>query len=103
MPKGSDLVPVGKTILVPIAFYSKRYKTVSDIPTGATIAIPNDPANEARTLLLLETTGLIKLKPECGLQGHALRHCREPRRTSNSSSWKQPSSLARWTTFMPPR
>jgi D-methionine transport system substrate-binding protein len=66
--RGYDLVPVGKTILVPIAFYSKRYKSVDEIPAGATIAIPNDPSNEARTLLLLETTGLIKLRPNAGFK-----------------------------------
>ena len=66
--RGYDLVPVGKTVLVPIAFYSKRYKSVDEIPSGATIAIPNDPSNEARTLLLLETTGLIKLRPDAGFK-----------------------------------
>jgi D-methionine transport system substrate-binding protein len=66
--RGYDLVPVGKTVLVPIAFYSKRFKSVDEIPAGATIAIPNDPSNEARTLLLLETTGLIKLRPNAGFK-----------------------------------
>jgi D-methionine transport system substrate-binding protein len=48
--------------------YSKRFKAVDEIPVGATIAIPNDPSNEARTLLLLETTGLIKLRPNAGFK-----------------------------------
>ncbi len=77
--QGFDLVPVGKTILVPIAFYSKRYKTVGEIPAGATIAIPNDPANEARTLLLLETTGLIKLKPNIGFKATPLDIAENPK------------------------
>lgn len=66
--RGYDLVPVGKTVLVPIAFYSKRHKSVGEIPSGATVAIPNDPSNEARTLLLLETTGLIKLRQGAGFK-----------------------------------
>jgi D-methionine transport system substrate-binding protein len=45
-----------------------QQKSVNDIPAGATIAIPNDPSNEARTLLLLETTGLIKLRPDAGFK-----------------------------------
>ena len=76
--RGYDPVPVGKTVLVPIAFYSKRYKSVNEIPAGATIAIPNDPSNEARTLLLLETTGLIKLRPTPASR-RPPRHGREPK------------------------
>lgn len=48
--------------LEPIALYSKKYKKASEIESGATIAIPNDPSNEARALRLLEAEGLIKLK-----------------------------------------
>jgi D-methionine transport system substrate-binding protein len=77
--RGYDLVPVGKTILVPIAFYSKRYQSVDKIPAGATIAIPNDPSNEARTLLLLETTGLIKLRPDVGFKATPLDIVENPK------------------------
>ena len=48
--------------LEPIALYSKNMKNVKDLQDGATIAIPNDPSNEARALRLLEKEGLIKLK-----------------------------------------
>lgn len=65
--RGYDIVPVGKTALFPIAFYSKRYKTLAEVPAGATVALPNDPSNEARTLLLLESAGLVKLKPGAGV------------------------------------
>lgn len=77
--RGYDLVPVGKTILVPIAFYSKRYRTVEEIPAGSTIALPNDPSNEARTLLLLETTGLIKLRPDAGFKATVLDIVENPK------------------------
>jgi D-methionine transport system substrate-binding protein len=77
--RGYDLVPVGKTILVPIAFYSKRYKSVDQIPAGATVAIPNDPSNEARTLLLLETAGLIKLRPDAGFKATPLDIVENPK------------------------
>ena len=40
-----------------------KVKTVDEFPQGATIAIPNDTANEARALTLLQSAKLIKLKP----------------------------------------
>ena len=40
---------------------------IDEIPNGATIAIPNDPTNEGRALLLLQSAGLIKLNPDAGL------------------------------------
>ena len=77
--RGYDLVRVGRAILVPIAFYSKRYKSVNDIPAGATIAIPNDPGNGTRTLLLLETTGLIKLRPDAGFKATRVNIVENPK------------------------
>ncbi|MDR1144459.1 MAG: MetQ/NlpA family ABC transporter substrate-binding protein [Spirochaetaceae bacterium] len=51
----------------PYGFYSAKYKKLSELPRGATIALNNDPANQGRALLLLEVNGLIKLKPGAGL------------------------------------
>ena len=42
------LVPVGRTITLPLAFYSNRYKSFSQVPQGARIGIPNDPSSEGR-------------------------------------------------------
>ena len=39
---------------------------------GYTIAVPNDPTNEARALLLLEANGIIKLKEGVGMEATAL-------------------------------
>lgn len=55
-------VPVAKVHVEPFAAYSTKYKKVADLPRGATVAIPNDPSNSGRALLLLEHQGLIKLK-----------------------------------------
>ena len=52
----------------PFAFYSSKYASVTDLPAGAVIAIPNDPANIGRALLLLETNGLMTLSPGTGLR-----------------------------------
>jgi len=61
--RGYDLVPVGDTFLYPMGLYSTGVKKLSDLSVGDKIAIPNDPSNEARALLLLQKAGLITLKP----------------------------------------
>lgn len=43
--------------------WSQKYKSVDDIPDGATISLYSDPANEAQGLWVLENAGLITLKP----------------------------------------
>ncbi|HFK7188126.1 MetQ/NlpA family lipoprotein [Serratia odorifera] len=69
---GYKLVAVGNTFVFPMAGYSKKYASVSQLPDGATIAIPNDPTNLGRALLLLQKTGLITLKSGKGLLPTAL-------------------------------
>jgi len=59
--KGYHLVSVVGIHVEPFALYSKKYKTLDELPVGATIAIPNDPTNEGRALLLLQTVGLVTL------------------------------------------
>ena len=56
--KIESLVPV---FIAPIGIYSKTLKTPTDIAEGGSVAIPNDPTNGSRALLLLEHAGLIKL------------------------------------------
>lgn len=55
-------VPIAKVHVEPFAGYSRKYKKVADLPDGATVAIPNDPSNSGRALLLLSRQGLLKLK-----------------------------------------
>lgn len=58
---GTKLISIGKTYLAPLGLYSHKYKNVADIPEGAKIAIPNDPSNGGRALILLAKQGWIKL------------------------------------------
>jgi len=51
----------------PFGLYSSKYKSINNLPNGATIAIPNDPSNGGRALLLLQARGLITLKAGVGL------------------------------------
>ncbi len=60
--KGTTLVPVAAVHVEPYGAYSKKVKKVADLAKGAMIAIPNDPSNAGRALILLEQNGLIKLK-----------------------------------------
>lgn len=65
--RGYKMVALDESILVPAGVFSKKYTKATDIPDGAKIAIPNDPTNAARALLLFEKIGLIKLKANAGL------------------------------------
>lgn len=47
----------------PMGIYSNVYKSIDEIKDGATIAIPNDPVNAARTFLVLQDHGLVELDP----------------------------------------
>ncbi len=57
-----DLVPIAATAVYPLGLYSKQYTSVEEIPAGAEIAIPNDPSNLARGLLVLQDAGLVVLR-----------------------------------------
>jgi D-methionine transport system substrate-binding protein len=66
--KGYKLSSIGKTFIYPMGIYSDKVKNLNDLRPNATVAIPNDPSNEARALMLLEKAGLIKLKPGVSLK-----------------------------------
>lgn len=63
-----ELVSVAQTVNFPIGIYSTKFKAWSDIPDGSTIAIPNDPTNGGRVLLLLRDKGVVTLKDGVGLK-----------------------------------
>ncbi|OYX06661.1 MAG: metal ABC transporter substrate-binding protein [Rhizobiales bacterium 32-66-8] len=66
--RGYKLVSVGQTVNFPIGVYSKKYKTLDEVPVGGSIAIPNDPTNGGRVLLLLRDKGFIKLREGVGFK-----------------------------------
>ncbi|MDD6569510.1 MetQ/NlpA family ABC transporter substrate-binding protein [Acidaminococcus timonensis] len=61
---GTKLVSIGKTYLAPLKLYSTKIKDIKDIPDGAKIAIPNDPSNGGRAILMLSKLGLLKVNPD---------------------------------------
>jgi D-methionine transport system substrate-binding protein len=60
--KGAHLVTGVGVHVEPFGGYSKKYKSLADLPNGGTIAIPNEGSNAGRALLLLQKAGLITLK-----------------------------------------
>lgn len=66
--RGYKIVAVADTVVFPMGIYSKKVKKLDELKAGARIAIPNDPTNGGRALLLLEKVGLIKLDPKAGLK-----------------------------------
>ncbi|MBO9125759.1 MULTISPECIES: MetQ/NlpA family ABC transporter substrate-binding protein [unclassified Rhizobium] len=63
-----DLVSIGTTITTPMGVYSKKVKSLDELKEGATVAIPNDPTNGGRALLVLASKGLIKFKDNPGVK-----------------------------------
>jgi D-methionine transport system substrate-binding protein len=55
----TDLVTIPTA---PIAIYSKKHKSLNEVKEGTTVALPNDPTNQARALVLLNQLGWIKLR-----------------------------------------
>ena len=60
--RGLKLVSAAKIHVEPLGVFSRKYTKIEDIPEKATIAIPNDPSNGGRALILLHNKGLIKLE-----------------------------------------
>ena len=67
--RGYKIVNVGLTYVAPMGFYSKKIKSLKDLPQGAKVGIQNDPSNGNRALLLLQKNGVIKLKAGVGKDG----------------------------------
>lgn len=61
------LMPIAKTFIYPMGFYSKQISNMNQLQDGAVVAIPNDPSNEGRALILLQKYHLLVLKPGTGL------------------------------------
>ncbi len=58
----TDLVPVVGVHIEPFGAYSTRIRSIAELKDGASVAIPNDPVNAGRALVLLHEAGLITLK-----------------------------------------
>ncbi len=77
--RGYHLVNAGGIHIEPIALYSKKITSLSELAEGAVIAIPNDPTNEGRALLLLQSEGLITLDDKGGLEATVINIVENPK------------------------
>jgi D-methionine transport system substrate-binding protein len=50
------------TVFAPSGLYSKKYKSLGQVPDGATFGIPVDPANNGRALFMLRDKGLLGIR-----------------------------------------
>jgi D-methionine transport system substrate-binding protein len=70
--RGYKFTHVAFTVTFPMGVYSKKIKSLDQIRQGARVGVPNDPTNGGRGLLLLQSKGLIKLRPDAGLKATPL-------------------------------
>jgi D-methionine transport system substrate-binding protein len=74
------LVAAGKTLLFPLGIYARQHKTLADVPAGSRIAIPNDPTNGGRALVLLAANGAFTLRPGSDFRATVADIAANPRR-----------------------
>lgn len=63
----ADITPLFSTVVTQWGFFSSTHETVEDLPDGARIAVPDDPANFSRALFILENAGLIEVSDDAGV------------------------------------
>jgi len=78
--RGYKIISVAQTVTFPIGIYSRKVKSLDQIPDGGRFGIPNDPTNGGRVLLLLQEKGLLKLKPGTGLKASPADIADNPKR-----------------------
>ncbi|MCH4267123.1 MAG: MetQ/NlpA family ABC transporter substrate-binding protein [Brevundimonas sp.] len=67
--RGTTLITVAGIHVEPLGLYSRKHKTLAELPNGAQVVLPNDASNTGRALLLLQAASLITLKdPQNPLQ-----------------------------------
>lgn len=70
---------IAKIEIEPMGIYSKKIHSLAELRNGSTIAIPNDPTNEGRALLLLQSQGIIQLNSSDALQATPLNIVKNPK------------------------
>lgn len=75
-----DLTYIAKVHIEPIGVYSKKIKSLKDLKDKALVAIPNDPTNGGRALLLLQQAKLIELHKDAGLAATELDVVKNPKK-----------------------
>lgn len=74
------LVALGKTLIFPMGIYSKKHRSLADVPQGGRVAIPNDPTNGGRALVLLANNGAFTLREGADFRATVADIAANPRR-----------------------
>lgn len=74
------IVSVGKTLVFPMGVYSRRHRRLAQVPNGGRIAIPNDPTNGGRALVLLAANGAFRLRDGADFRATVADIADNPRR-----------------------
>jgi D-methionine transport system substrate-binding protein len=74
------LVTAGKTLVFPMGLYSKRHRSLEAVPNGGRVAVPNDPTNGGRALVLLAANGAFKLREGADFRATVADITENPRR-----------------------
>ncbi len=77
--KGSDIKEIGTTFIVPLYYFSTKYKSLKDLPENAKVLVPKEVAIQGRALVALETEGLITLKEGVGTKASLVDITSNPR------------------------
>ena len=88
--RGYKIEAVALTVNFPLGVYSKKYRSWDALPPGATLAIPNDPTNGGRFLLMLQDKGALKLKAGVGFKPRIADIIDNPKKlkiTETDASW----------------
>src|ERR1700761_4838059 len=65
---GYKIETAAQTVNFPVGIYSRKYRNLEALPSGSKVAIPNDPTNGGRFLLLLQDKGVLRLKEGAGFK-----------------------------------
>lgn len=98
---GTKLKAIAKIHVEPMGIYSRKIKDLKELANGAKVAIPNDPTNGGRALLILQSAGLITLK-DGGNITSTVQDVVKNDKISSSSNSKQPRFPAPSTTSTSP-
>jgi len=77
--RGTSLVAVAQVHIEPFGAYSRKIKSLDALKDGATVAIPNDPTNGGRALLLLQQAGLLTLRDGAGITATPVDIAKNPK------------------------
>ena len=63
----ADITPVFSTVISSWGLFAEDLESADDLPQGARVAVPDDPANFSRALFILQTAGVIEIDEDAGV------------------------------------